>query len=97
MVGAGAGAGVVLPALGLVSVAVLRRGAVVVVSLRGESTGVLGVVLELVLVVIEEAGPGVVVWTSAGTVGVMSEGGMGDMEGQRKRRQVFVLVLSGLL
>jgi hypothetical protein len=61
MVGAGAGSGVVLPALGLVSVAVLRRGADVVVSPGGESTGVLGVVLELVLVGIKGAGPGVVV------------------------------------
>ena len=78
------GAEVVLPVLGLVSVAVFRRGAVVVVSLGGESTGVLGVVLELVLVGIEKAVAGAVVWTSAGTVGVMSEGGMGDMEGQRK-------------
>jgi hypothetical protein len=77
---AGVGAGVVLPVLGLVSVVVLRRRAVVVVSLGGESTGVLGVVLDLALV-----GAGVVVLTSAGTVGVMSEGGMGDMEGQRKR------------
>jgi hypothetical protein len=55
----------------------------VVVSLGGESTGVLGVVLELALVRL--VGAGVVVSTSAGTVGVMSEGGMGDMEGQRKR------------
>jgi hypothetical protein len=80
---AGVGAGVVLPVLGLVSVVVLRRRAVVVVSLGGESTGVLGVVLELALVRL--VGAGVVVSTSAGTVGVMSEGGMGDMEGQRKR------------
>lgn len=72
--------------LGLVLVAVLRRGTVVVVSLLGELTGVLGVVVEVVLglVVVEliEAGAGVVAWTSAGTVGViMSEGGMGDMGG----------------
>lgn len=43
---------------------------------------VLGVVLELVLVGFVEVGAaGLVVWTSAGTVGVMSEGGMGDMGG----------------
>lgn len=70
---------------GVVSVVVLRRGTVVVVSLRGELTGVLGVVLEVVLglvvVGLIEAGAGVVARTSAGTVGVMSEGGMGDMEG----------------
>jgi hypothetical protein len=76
-------AGVVLQGVWLVLVVVLRRGAVVVVSLLGESTGVLGVVLGevlgLVLVGLEEAGAGVVVWTSAGTVSVMSEGGMGDM------------------
>lgn len=77
MVGGGA-------VLGLVSVVVLRRGVVIAISL-GALTGVLGVVPGVVLgaVIAGFVGTGkaTAVWTSVGTVGVMSEGGMGDMGG----------------